>query len=174
MEGERFTLCLLLALRFVFWKYLLRRLNRATFLFSFYIDPENKIKIDPPFFELRGGCSNCKNWLQSLRYNAFSNVGRRSLLLARARGIFPPSEWRIGPWRAEYQAGNYANYIIEFAFSREITEASSTTLLSFSYCNTASVPDIPETAEKSLCSPRASPGPRINSLMTCNIATWKI
>lgn len=55
------------SLRFVFWKYLLRRLSRATFLFSFYIDPENEIKIDPPFFELRGGCSNCKNWLQSLR-----------------------------------------------------------------------------------------------------------
>lgn len=153
---------------------LIASFESSDFFIFFLYRSKNEIKIDPPFFELRGGCSNCKNWLQSLRYNAFSNVGRRSLLLARARGIFPPSEWRIGPWRAEYQAGNYANYIIEFAFSREITEASSTTLLSFSYCNTASVPDIPETAEKSLCSPRASPGPRINSLMTCNIATWKI
>lgn len=36
------------------------------------------------------------------------------------------------------QRGNYANYIIEFAFSRQIAEASST-LLSFSYCNVADI-----------------------------------
>lgn len=171
VEGERFTLCLLLALRFVFWKYLLRRLSRATFLFSFYIDPENEIKIDPPFFELRGGCSNCKNLLQSLRYNAFSNVvlfssrepeeffRLRNGASGRGERNTKQAIMPIISLNSHFPGKLQRHHQRRFWVSPIVTPPPCPTYLR---------------PEKSLCSPRASPGPRINSLMTCNIATWKI